>query len=68
MNFDYTEKTQNLINKLQAFMDENIYPNEAIYHDLVHQAENPLVTPQVMHDLKIKAKEEGLWNWMLPLE
>ncbi|MFT6910601.1 MAG: acyl-CoA dehydrogenase, partial [Oleiphilaceae bacterium] len=41
MNFDYTEKTQNLINKLQAFMDENIYPNEAIYHDLVHQSENP---------------------------
>jgi acyl-CoA dehydrogenase len=68
MNFDYTEKTQNLINKLQAFMDENIYPNEAIYHDLVHQSENPWVTPQLMHDLKIKAKEAGLWNLFLPSE
>ncbi len=59
MNFDYTEKTQNLINKLQAFMDEHIYPNEAIYHDLVHQTENPWVTPHLMHDLKAKAKEAG---------
>ncbi len=68
MNFDYTEKTQNLIDKLQAFMDENIYPNEAIYHDLVHQSENPWVTPQLMHDLKVKAKEAGLWNLFLPSE
>jgi acyl-CoA dehydrogenase len=68
MNFDYTEKTQNLINKLQAFMDEHIYPNEAIYHDLVHQSENPWVTPQLMHDLKAKAKEAGLWNLFLPSE
>jgi acyl-CoA dehydrogenase len=68
MNFDYTEKMQNLLNKLQAFMDENIYPNEAIYHDLVHQSENPWVTPQLMHDLKVKAKEAGLWNLFLPSE
>ncbi len=68
MNFDYTEKTKNNIEKLQAFMDEHIYPNEAIYHDLVHQSENPWVTPQLMHDLKAKAKEAGLWNLFLPSE
>lgn len=68
MNFDYTEKTKNNIEKLQAFMDEHIYPNEAIYHDLVHQSENPWVTPQLMHDLKVKAKEAGLWNLFLPSE
>ena len=68
MNFDYTEKTKNNIEKLQAFMDEHIYPNEIIYHDLVHQSENPWVTPQLMHDLKVKAKEAGLWNLFLPSE
>ncbi|AEP29674.1 acyl-CoA dehydrogenase family protein [Brumicola nitratireducens] len=68
MNFDYTEKTKNNIEKLQAFMDEHIYPNETIYHDLVHQSENPWVTPQLMHDLKVKAKEAGLWNLFLPSE
>jgi acyl-CoA dehydrogenase len=68
MNFDYTEKTQTMIDKLQAFMNEHIYPNEAIYHDLVHQSENPWVTPQLMHELKAKAKEAGLWNLFLPAE
>ena len=68
MNFDYTDKTQNLIDRLQAFMDEHIYPNEATYHDLVHQSDNPWVTPQLMHDLKAKAKEAGLWNLFLPSE
>lgn len=68
MNFDYTEKTKNNIEKLQAFMDEHIYPNEAAYHDLVHQSDNPWVTPQLMHDLKVKAKEAGLWNLFLPSE
>lgn len=68
MNFDYTEKTKNNIEKLQAFMDEHIYPNETIYHDLVHQSENPWVTPQLIHDLKVKAKEAGLWNLFLPSE
>jgi acyl-CoA dehydrogenase len=68
MNFDYTDKTNNLIAKLQAFMDEHIYPNEDIYHDLVHQSENPWVTPELMQDLKVKAKEAGLWNLFLPSE
>jgi len=68
MNFDYTDKTKNNIEKLQAFMDEHIYPNEAVYHDLVHQSDNPWVTPQLMHDLKAKAKEAGLWNLFLPSE
>ena len=68
MNFDYTDKTKNLIDKLQAFMDENIYPNETIYHDLVHQSDNPWKTPQLMDDLKEKAKAAGLWNLFLPGE
>ena len=28
MNFDYTDKVRGLQEKLQAFMDEHIYPNE----------------------------------------
>lgn len=68
MNFDYTDKTTDLINKLQAFMDENIYPNEAAYHDLVQQSDNRWKTPQLMQELKEKAKAAGLWNLFLPSE
>ena len=28
MNFDYTPKVQELREKLRAFMDEHVYPNE----------------------------------------
>ena len=31
MNFDYSEKTKDLIARLEAFMDEHIYPNEKQY-------------------------------------
>ena len=33
MNFDYSEKVLDLMSKLNAFMDENIYPNEAAYSE-----------------------------------
>ncbi|BDY17140.1 hypothetical protein Sulfitobl28_31100 (plasmid) [Sulfitobacter pontiacus] len=32
MFFDYTEKTQNLIDKLQAFVDANILPVDREVH------------------------------------
>ena len=35
MNFDYSEKTQGLLNQLNAFMDEHVYPVEQQYHDAV---------------------------------
>ena len=70
MNFDYSDKTQQLIDRLQAFMDENIYPVEKAYTDEVHansaNEETRWVTPAVMEDLKQKAKDAGLWNLFLP--
>lgn len=72
MNFDYPEKTQDFINRLQAFMDEHIYPVEQQYIQEVHQRsynENERwVTPAVIDELKLKAKAAGLWNLFLPEE
>ena len=70
MNFDYSDKTQQLIDRLQAFMDENIYPIEKAYTDEVHanaaKEKTRWVTPTVMEELKQKAKDAGLWNLFLP--
>src|SRR6266851_6424064 len=33
MNFDFSEKTKDLQRRLQAFMDEHIYPNEQRFLD-----------------------------------
>ena len=65
MNFEYTEKVQQLIAQVRQFMDEYIYPNEQKMHEQIE--ENPWSTPPLMDELKEKAKEQGLWNLFLPL-
>lgn len=65
MNFDYSTKTRELQNKLQAFMDENIYQNEKTFHDEINSGDRwqPL---KLIEDLKQKARSENLWNLFLP--
>lgn len=65
MNFEYSDKVKYLQQKLSAFMDEYIYPNEATYHEQNHTGERWKVI-QIIEDLKPKAKAEGLWNLFLP--
>ena len=69
MDFAYSSKTQELIDRLERFMNEFIYPNEKTYNDQMEafRAEgNPWQVPQILEDLKPKAKEAGLWNLFLP--
>jgi acyl-CoA dehydrogenase len=65
MNFDYSTKTRELQNKLQAFMDANIYPSETAYEAEINSGDRwrPL---QTIEDLKKRAKSENLWNLFLP--
>jgi acyl-CoA dehydrogenase len=65
MNFDYSEKTRTLQNRLQEFMQKNIYPNEKAYQDEINSGDRwqPL---ELIENLKQKAKDEGLWNLFLP--
>jgi acyl-CoA dehydrogenase len=69
MDFAYSSKTQELIDRLERFMNEFIYPNEKTYNAQMEafRAEgNPWQVPQILEDLKPKAKEAGLWNLFLP--
>jgi len=68
MYFDYSEKTQALINRLIDFMEREVYPIEADYHRQVVSQDNPWMTPPLMQTLKEKARAEGLWNLFLPEE
>lgn len=69
MDFAYSDKVKELQARLNKFMDEYIYPNEATYQkqmDEFRAAGNPWQVPQILEDLKPKAKEAGLWNLFLP--
>jgi acyl-CoA dehydrogenase len=50
--------------KLQAFMDAEIFPNEAVYQEQV--AAHRWQQPPIMEELKKKARAQGLWNLFLP--
>ncbi len=65
MHFDYSDKTKDLMERLEHFMDKHIYPNEETYAQQV--AEGDRWTPiQVIEDLKPLARDAGLWNLFLP--
>lgn len=69
MNFDYTPKVQALREKLLAFFDEHIYPNEPVFAAEVarnRQAGNAWVPTELIETLKQQARDAGLWNLFLP--
>src|SRR6202521_31985 len=65
MNFDFSDKVKALQERLAAFMEEHIYPNEPRYHEHVRSPNRWLPVP-VIEELKPKARTAGLWNLFLP--
>ncbi len=66
MNFQHSDKVNELLARLTAFMDEHVYPNEALYNEQLEL--DRWNTPPIMEELKAKAKEAGLWNLFSPHE
>jgi acyl-CoA dehydrogenase len=65
MDFEYSQKTKDLLKRVSAFMDEHVYPNEKKFHDEVAEGDRWQPT-KLMEELKTKAKAAGLWNLFLP--
>jgi acyl-CoA dehydrogenase len=64
MDFDYSPKVQQLRERMLAFMDEHIYPNEERWErEAKERGWQP--TP-VVEELKPVARSAGLWNLFLP--
>ncbi|MBS0520835.1 MAG: acyl-CoA dehydrogenase family protein [Proteobacteria bacterium] len=64
MYFAPNAKVAALQEKLQAFMDRHIYPNEKRYAAEVESGDR-WQPPAVMEELKAKARDAGLWNLFL---
>jgi len=66
MNFEYSEKTQQLREQLLRFFDAHIYPNEKAVSEWVYNPENAWKNWPGLENLKEEARKEGLWNLFLP--
>jgi acyl-CoA dehydrogenase len=65
MNFDFNEKTREYQDRVSAFMDKHIYPNEARFHQEVAAGDRWQPTA-LIDELKPLARQAGLWNLFLP--
>ncbi|ODU41270.1 acyl-CoA dehydrogenase family protein [uncultured Aquimonas sp.] len=69
MDFEYSQRTKDLMARVEAFLQAEVYPNEAAFFDEVEanrRAGNAWVPTRVVEALKAKAKTVGLWNLFLP--
>ncbi len=69
MDFNYSARTQELAERLNAFMAEHVYPAEPRYFAEIEantRAGKRWTPLQVIEELKPKARAAGLWNLFLP--
>jgi acyl-CoA dehydrogenase len=66
MDFEPSERCSEYTERLSAFMDEHIHPAEEVYERQLRESGEAHSQPQVMEELKSRAREAGLWNMFLP--
>src|SRR5262245_30780832 len=64
MIFELSERAKELGQRLLAFMDQLIYPNEGLYREQVEA--DRWQPPALVEELKVQARAAGLWNLFLP--
>jgi acyl-CoA dehydrogenase len=64
MDFSLSPKTEELRKRVAAFMDQHVMPAEKQVEEAMGESGHE--EPQVMKDIRKKAKAEGLWNLFLP--
>ncbi|MBM3727528.1 MAG: acyl-CoA dehydrogenase [Acidobacteria bacterium] len=65
MHFGYSDRVQDLQARLRRFMDDHVYPNEALFEQQVREG-NRWEPTAIVEQLKPLARAAGLWNLFLP--
>ena len=67
MDFAHSAQAQDHLDRLQAFMDEKVFPAEAPYEQYRREkGYHDHSVPPVVEELKSEARTRGLWNLFLP--
>ncbi|MGW0393746.1 acyl-CoA dehydrogenase family protein [Streptomyces sp. NPDC003042] len=62
MDFAFDTRTEELRERLLAFMEEYVYPAETVAAEQRARLASPWDTPAVFGELKAEARRQGLWN------
>jgi acyl-CoA dehydrogenase len=65
MDFAHDRETEELRERLLAFMDERVYPAEPVLAEQLAAREDHWSTAPVVRELQAEARERGLWNLFL---
>ena len=70
MHFAFDDTTNELIERVTAFMDAEVYPAEAILKEQIEESArlDRWSFPPIVMELRAKAKAQGLWNFFDPGE
>jgi acyl-CoA dehydrogenase len=63
--FEMSPKAKDLHARVSAFMDQHVYPNEALWFEQIAEGDRWQPT-EITEELKEKAQAAGLWNLWLP--
>jgi acyl-CoA dehydrogenase len=66
MQFEESDRVKGLREKVEGFMADHVYPNEATFFRQIEEAADRWQPVPVMEELKAKAKKAELWNLFLP--
>jgi acyl-CoA dehydrogenase len=66
MDFEHSERTRILLDQVTRFIKEHCDPAERIAAEQVEASGDPHHEPEIVEELKKKARAIGLWNLFLP--
>ncbi|MFE5624340.1 acyl-CoA dehydrogenase family protein [Streptomyces virginiae] len=66
MDFAFDARTEELRERLLAFMEDHVFPAEPVAAEQRARLASPWDTPAVFGELKAEARRQGLWNLFLP--
>jgi len=66
MEFEFSKKTKTYLEQITDFMGQHIYPNEPTFQEQLDSGPTRWQVPPIVEELKLKARERGLWNLFLP--
>ena len=66
MDFEYSDRTKQLMKEVQTFLDNHLYPIENELNKAIEEGEDRWAIPPQIEEVKALAKKQGLWNLFLP--